>query len=90
MPQDNPSPYIRQYKHQLDELTHKLREDLQQINEPQARALMETSAEVLQGLYRAFDDYQEKDEAAWQPSVEQKSPPQGNVGPSQSSSPTHG
>jgi hypothetical protein len=94
MPQDNPTPYIQQFKHQFDELTHKLRQDLQQIDEPQARALMETSAEVLQGLYKAFDDYEGKTEPAWKSSetrVESKEGEvKGNVGPSKPSSPTHG
>jgi hypothetical protein len=94
MPQDNPEPYVQQYKHQLDELKYQLRKDLQQIQEPQARAMMETAAEVLHGLAKAFDDYQQKTEPAWKSSetkVEsRKAPEKGNIGPSQSSSPTHG
>ena len=94
MPQDDPKPYVNKYQHQFDELTHKIRRDLQQIDEPQARALMETSAEVIQGLSKAFNDYQNKTEPAWKSSetrVETKSAEQsGNVGPSKSSSPTHG
>lgn len=94
MPQDHPNPYVQQYKYQLDELAYKLRRDLQQIAEPQARALMETSAEVILGLSRAFDDYQQKTEPAWKPSETQVKPKssetEGNIGPSKSSSPTHG
>lgn len=94
MPQDDPNPYIKEYKHQFDELTHKLRRDLQQIDEPQARALMETSAEVIRGLSKAFNDYQGKTEPAWKSSenkIETKSAEKGgHIGPSKSSSPTHG
>jgi len=94
MPQDKPEPYVQQYKLQLDELKHQLRKDLQQIQEPQARAMMETTAEVLSGLSKAFDDYQHKTEPAWKSSeakVETSEDEQkGNIGPSKSSSPTHG
>lgn len=94
MPQDKPEPYVQQYKHQLDELKYNLRRDLQQIQEPQARAMMETAAEVLSCLAKAFADYQQKTEPAWKSSeakVETRQAEQkGNIGPSQSSSPTHG
>lgn len=38
------------------------------IDQPQAvaRALFETSAAVLTGLIKAFEDYEKKNEAAWQ------------------------
>ena len=42
-----------------------LREDVTKVDEPQLRAMFETSAEVLVGLKKAFSDYEQKDEAAW-------------------------
>jgi hypothetical protein len=42
-----------------------LRADIPKVAEPQLKAVMETSAEVLGGLARAFDDYRKKNEAAW-------------------------
>jgi len=33
------------------------------VNDPQAKALFETSAEVLLGLKKAFTDFEEKKEA---------------------------
>jgi hypothetical protein len=50
----------------MHELVQHLREDVRKIDEPKARALFETSAEVLNGLIKAFDDYEKKNEAAWQ------------------------
>jgi hypothetical protein len=35
------------------------------ISDPKAQALFETTAEVLNGLVKAFDDYEQKNEAAW-------------------------
>jgi hypothetical protein len=42
-----------------------LRADIGKVKEPKAQALFETSAEVLTGLVKAFDDYEKKVEAAW-------------------------
>jgi hypothetical protein len=42
------------------------REDLENVDEPQLKAMFETSAEVLGGLFKAFQDYQRKNESAWQ------------------------
>jgi hypothetical protein len=44
---------------------HSLREDIQKVDEPQLKAMFETSAEVLGGLIKAFGDYEKKNEAAW-------------------------
>ena len=42
-----------------------LRQDVRAIQDPRARALLETAAEVLGGLEKAFHDYDKKDEPAW-------------------------
>ena len=42
-----------------------LREGVGKVTEPKAQALFETSAEVLTGLVKAFDDYEKKSQAAW-------------------------
>jgi rubrerythrin len=47
-----------------DTITH-LREDVKKVDEPQLKAMFETSAEVLTGLVKAFKDYEQKNEAAW-------------------------
>ena len=49
----------------LRQLIEHLREDVGKVTEPKAQALFETSAEVLTGLVKAFDDYERKSEAAW-------------------------
>lgn len=47
-----------------DTITH-LREDIEKVDEPQLKAMFETSAEVLSGLAKAFQDYERKNESAW-------------------------
>ena len=49
----------------MRQLIEHLREDVGKVTEPKAQALLETSAEVLTGLVKAFDDYENKSEAAW-------------------------
>jgi hypothetical protein len=49
----------------LTELAQHARDDVKQINEPRAQALFETTAEVLDGLARAYTHYDEAAEPAW-------------------------
>lgn len=49
----------------MKELIDHLREDVEKIDDPQAKALFEVSAEVLGGLQRAFEHYETKSENAW-------------------------
>ena len=49
----------------LQDIRTHLREDIQKVDEPQLKAMFETSAEVLGGLEKAFKDYEQKNESAW-------------------------
>jgi hypothetical protein len=42
-----------------------LRKDIDKLDEPQLKAIFETSAEVLGGLVKAFQHYEQKSENAW-------------------------
>ena len=57
--------HTQKLKVQMRQLIDHLRADVGKVTEPKAQALFETSAEVLTGLVKAFDDYEKKDEAAW-------------------------
>jgi hypothetical protein len=48
----------------LKEVQDHVREDITKVDEPQLKAMFETSAEVLGGLMKAFSDYEKKNEAA--------------------------
>ena len=62
----DPVHRTQKLKTQMRQLIDQLREDVGQVTEPKAQALFETSAEVVTGLVKAFDDYEEKSEAAWE------------------------
>ena len=55
----NPDPRHRvaNVTKELGDLVQHLRDDLRNFDEPKAQALFETSAEVLLGLKKAFEDY---------------------------------
>jgi hypothetical protein len=50
----------------IDNLAQEVRNDIGQVQEPKAQALFETTAEVLLGLKKAYQDYREGNEQAWQ------------------------
>ena len=63
--QRDPLHHVRNVESRFEELIEHLREDIKKIDEPRAKALFETSAEVLGGLKKAFHDYEMKNEPAW-------------------------
>ena len=61
----DPRHHTQKMQRQLqDTITH-LRADIEKVDEPQLKAMFETSDEVLGGLVKAFKDYEQKNEAAW-------------------------
>lgn len=62
----DPLYHTRKMKAALKEIKDHLREDIEKVDEPQFKALFETSAEVIGGLEKAFSDYEQKNEKAWQ------------------------
>ena len=67
MPATNGDPrdHVEKMKDQLQKTIDHLRADVTKVDDPQFKALFETSAEVLGGLVKAFNDYERKNEAAW-------------------------
>ena len=61
----NPIRHTQKIKVRMRQLIDHLRKDVEKVPEPKAQALFETSAEVLTGLVKAFDDYEKGSEAAW-------------------------
>ena len=61
----DPRYYTQQMKARLGETVDRLRQDVNKVDEPQLKAMFETSAEVLVGLQKAFSDYERKNEDAW-------------------------
>jgi ferric iron reductase protein FhuF len=60
-----PQHHTQKMKEQLQKIVAHLREDIGKTDDLQLKAMFETSAEVLNGLTKAFGDYEKKNEAAW-------------------------
>ncbi len=61
----DPLEHTSNIKKEFKKLSEHLREDVEKLNDPQAKALFEVSAEVIDGLEKAFEDYERKNESAW-------------------------
>jgi hypothetical protein len=61
----DPRHHTANMQGRLQELVDQLRADTSKVDEPQLKAMFETSAEVLLGLKKAFSDYERKNENAW-------------------------
>jgi hypothetical protein len=61
----NPLEHTARLKTELEQLKQHLREDVSKVDDSKAKALFEVSAEVIEGLYKAFSDYEAKNEEAW-------------------------
>jgi uncharacterized membrane-anchored protein YhcB (DUF1043 family) len=64
-PDRNPLHHAQKMQKALKEIKDHLRKDIEKVDEPQLKAMFETSAEVLGGLIKAFHDYEQKNESAW-------------------------
>ena len=62
----DPRYHTQKMKRQLQDMVMHMRNDIDKFDEPQLKAMFETSAEVLTGLAKAFTDYERKNEPAWQ------------------------
>ena len=61
----DPRHHTLKLKQMLNDTATHAREDVSKVSDPKAQALFETTAEVLKGLVKAFDDFEEKREEAW-------------------------
>jgi hypothetical protein len=61
----DPRRHCANLERELHELSEHLRRDIEKVDEPQFKALCETSAEVIDGLRKSFAHYTEGAEPAW-------------------------
>lgn len=64
----DPRHHTAHVKRMLGGLVAHLRGDVGKVGDPQGKAMFEVTAEVLGGLSKAFDDYEQRSEPAWRPS----------------------
>lgn len=60
-----PREHAEDIRNRLEELESRMRNAIQQIDDPHAEALFETSAEVVEGLAKAHAHFVQKSEEAW-------------------------
>ena len=63
--ENDPRHHTAKLKQMLTDVINHAREDVSKINDPKAQALFETTAEVLTGLRKAYEDFEQKNEEAW-------------------------
>lgn len=68
MNEQDPHYHTHRIKKELSDLIEHLRKDVREVEDPQAQALFETTAETLGGLHEAFEHYERGQEPAWQES----------------------
>jgi len=61
----DPIHHARKMSAELTAMIDHMRHDVDQVDEPQFKAMFETAAEVMGGLVTAFRHYEEKNEHAW-------------------------
>jgi len=61
----DPMVHTTYIKDELKKLSNHLRNDINVLTDPQTKALFEVTAEVLNGLRKAFTDFEKKEEPAW-------------------------
>ena len=61
----DPRHHTAKLKRMLRDVAEHAREDLGKVTDVRAQALFETTAEVLIGLQKAYQDYEERSEQTW-------------------------
>jgi hypothetical protein len=63
--ENDPRHHTAKLRQMLRDVAAHAREDVTKVSDPKAQALFETTAEVLLGLERAYQDFEDKHERAW-------------------------
>jgi hypothetical protein len=62
---NGPRYHTANLRKMLSQVIDHARSDVGKVSDPKAQALFETTAEVLAGLRKAFEDFENRNEAAW-------------------------
>lgn len=65
-PESDPRHHTAHLKEMLRQTAQRAREDVEKVSDPKAKALFETSAEVLLGLVTAYEHFENRSEPAWE------------------------
>ena len=64
-PESDPRHHTARLKQMLTETMEHARKDVTKVSDPKAQALFETTAEVLGGLKKAYEHFEQHEEGAW-------------------------
>ena len=67
-PESDPRHHTAKLKQMLTEVMEHARKDVAKVDDPKAQALFETTAEVLGGLKKAYEHFEQHLEGAWKTS----------------------
>ncbi|HLJ15629.1 MAG TPA: hypothetical protein VKV15_14105 [Bryobacteraceae bacterium] len=68
-PESDPRHHPANIKRMLTETLEHARQDVAKVSDPKAQALFETTAEVLAGLKKAYEHFEQGSEGAWKKSA---------------------
>ena len=63
--ESDPRHHTIMIREMLNDVARHAREDVGKVNDAKAQALFETTAEVIEGLTRAYDHLEQRAEPAW-------------------------
>ncbi len=63
--ENDPRHHTAKIKQMLTDISKHTREDVNKVDDPRAQALFEATAEVVNGLVKAYDDFETRSEPAW-------------------------
>jgi hypothetical protein len=63
--ESDPKQHTAKIRDMLTGVVDHVRGDVEKVGDPRAQALFETTAEVLLGLRKAYEDFEEGSETAW-------------------------
>jgi hypothetical protein len=63
--ENDASHHTAKLKQMLRDVAAHAREDVGKVSDPKAQALFETTAEVLGGLEKTYQDFEDRNERAW-------------------------
>jgi hypothetical protein len=64
-PESDPRHHTAKLKQMLTEMMEHARKDVDKVSDPKAQALFETTAEVLGGIKKAYEHFEQHAEGAW-------------------------
>ena len=68
-PESDPRHHTAKIKQMLTETMERARKDVAKVSDPKAQALFETTAEVLAGIKKAYEHFEQGSEGAWKSSA---------------------